>query len=366
MPLLPAALVNRLLPQLRPLRRGALASLVREDIFDFYGRLLHPQLQLHRVFARVLSCREEGDSSLVLTLAPSANWRGMQPGQHVALTVDIDGIRHTRRYSPSVLPGGQVEITVKRQEGGLVSGWLHEQAKPGDYLELGQAEGDFVLPATPPAKLLLLAAGSGITPLLAMLRALRAQAYQGDVVMLYYGRRRANLAHLTDLASFPGLRLHICLTGEAPGDGESSGRFSAAQLDELVPDAAERRAYACGAHGFVASVRAVWQARALPALADEAFTPPVWQAADDLPITLTFARSVGQLPGRTGSTLLEQAEALGLRPAFGCRMGICNTCSCHKRTGAVRDLRTGLVSTEPDEAIRLCISAPVGDVILDL
>ncbi|WP_460537297.1 ferredoxin reductase [Chitinimonas naiadis] len=361
MPLLPGFLANAALPLVRPLR-----GWLREDVFDYYGRLLNPQLQLRRVFARIEARQQQGDATLALILAPSRHWQGMQAGQHIAVTIEIKGVRHTRYYSPMLSSGGRIEIGIKRQADGLVSGHLHETAKVGQYVEISQAMGSLVLPASVPSKLLLLAAGSGITPLLSMLRSLAVAGHQGDVVLLYYGRQRSQLAYLDELAAMPGLRLQVCLTAESGAAGEAQGRFSAAQLQQLVPDAAERHAYACGAFGFTESVRAVAEQGGLAGLAVESFSPPIWQVEDDQPVMLTFSRSQRQLAGRTGGTLLEQAEAHGLRPAHGCRMGICNTCTCHKREGAVRDLRTGQISIEPDETIRLCITAPVGDVILDL
>ncbi|HEY9104677.1 MAG TPA: ferredoxin reductase [Chitinimonas sp.] len=360
-PLLPSPFANAVLPLLRPLR-----GWLREDVFDYYGRILHPQLQLQRVLARVVARRMEGDSTLVLTLAPSRHWQGLAAGQHVALTTEIRGVRHTRCYSPMPQSGGLIEVGIKRQPGGLVSGYLHDYAKVGQYLEIGQAQGQLLLPEPAPAKWLLLAAGSGITPLLSMLRARLAQGSLGDVVLLYYGRRRRELAFVEELRAMPGLRLQVCLTGEPIQDGETAGRLSAAQLALLVPDATERQAYACGAYGFTDTANTLWQDGAFASLVVESFSPPNWQVEDDMPVQLTYQRSNRQLAGRTGGTLLEQAEAHGLKPAHGCRMGICNTCTCHKREGAVRDLRTGKISMEPDETIRLCITAPVGDVVLDL
>ncbi|WP_269532166.1 ferredoxin reductase [Chitinimonas sp. BJYL2] len=361
MRLLPDFFVNTLLPRVSVLR-----GWLREDIFDYYGRLLHPQLQLQRVFARVVAKRLEGDSTVVLTLAPSRHWRGMQAGQHVPLTVEVGGIRHTRYYSPMQQTNGLIEIGAKRQADGLVSNWLHAQLQVGQYIELGQASGAFTLSSPTPTKLLMLAAGSGITPLLAMLRGLQAKGQASDAVLVYYARHRRELAFIDELRALPGLAVHVCLTGEAPLAGEHAGRISADQLQALVPDAAQRHAYACGSFGFTQAVAAIAAQGGVASLAQESFSPPVWNETDAATVELTFTRSGQQVSGQTGLDLLSQAEANGLQPAFGCRMGICNTCTCHKREGAVRDLRTGQISLEPDETIRLCISAPVGPVVLDL
>ena len=101
-------------------------------------------------------------------------------------------------------------------------------------------------------------------------------------------------------------------------------------------------------------------------LLTETFTPPRLLVSGEAATgTLRFLRSDREAPVADG-TLLEQAEAAGLSPEFGCRMGICHTCTCRKAAGAVRNLRTGEVSNEENEDIQLCISAPAGDVALEL
>ncbi|MBV1776817.1 iron-sulfur cluster-binding domain-containing protein [Burkholderiaceae bacterium DAT-1] len=368
MSLLPTFVVNRILPLLSPVRRAMLNGWIREDVFDFYGRLLHPQLHLRRVFARVIARRLSGDATVVLTLAPSRNWAGVQAGQHIGVSIEHNGIRHTRRYSPTAITANTLEIAVKRLSGGEVSNLLHDAVKVGDYLELDAAQGDFVLAATVQPKLLLLAAGAGITPVISLVRQLIACKYAGDIDLLYYGHTRENLAFVDELNALAStkLRVHILITGSTDSQPAPATRITGEQLAALVPDAADRHAYACGSHGFVTACD-----RALTHVGGqlhihEAFSPPTWSFEDDQPVTLTLARSRQEKAARTGGTLLTQLEAMGLKPASGCRMGICNTCSCKKNSGAVRDLRTGLVSTEPNDTIRLCISAPVGDVNLEL
>jgi stearoyl-CoA 9-desaturase NADPH oxidoreductase len=98
----------------------------------------------------------------------------------------------------------------------------------------------------------------------------------------------------------------------------------------------------------------------------ETFTPPTLNLSGEVASgSVRFARSDVNVPITEG-TLLEQAEAAGLSPEFGCRMGICHTCTCRKTAGAVRNVRTGEVSAEEDEDIQLCISVPAGDVALDI
>jgi ferredoxin len=119
----------------------------------------------------------------------------------------------------------------------------------------------------------------------------------------------------------------------------------------------------CGPPSLIEAVREIWPDPEL--VLSESFTPPSVQPSPNPSGTLRFVRSGRSVPIGSG-TLLDQAEAAGLSPEFGCRMGICHTCTCRKTAGAVRDLRTGEVSGEEDEDIQLCVSIPAGHVALEI
>jgi hypothetical protein len=125
------------------LERPIAAGWINESVFDFYARLVDPQLTARRVIARVEVVRTEARGTTSFVLRP----RPFRAGQHVDLTVEINGVRRTRSYSPSNAPdsSGRVVITVKRHPEGLVSGWLHDHLREGDLVELSQPYGDFVL-----------------------------------------------------------------------------------------------------------------------------------------------------------------------------------------------------------------------------
>jgi len=360
-----------------PLTRLLAAPIVRtfldEHVFDFYARQLGPQLSLNRILARVEAIRPEARDALSFVLRPNPNWRGFRAGQHVQLTVEIDGVRHTRVYSPSNAPaaGDTVTLTVKRHPGGRVSGYLHERVAVGDIVELSQAFGDFVLPDRVPAKLLMIAGGSGITPLMAMLRDLLVHGTDTDIVFANYAHTHRDLIFADELAwlgeRHSNLHLHFGVTAVSALPGELSGRFSGGHLDRIVSDPAERRTLVCGPRGLLDTVNALWEDRGYPeSPRGEAFTPAVVAATGTHDIVLRFARSFTDVRGDTGVPLLVQAETAGLRPRSGCRMGICHSCTCRKQSGAVKNLLSGAITAEPDEDIRLCISVPVSDVTLDL
>src|SRR5213080_1834428 len=242
----PSPLTSFAAPLTRLLAAAVPRTFLDEHVFDFYASRLGPQLRLNRILARVEAIRSEARDVTSFVLRPNRNWRGFRPGQHVQLTVEIAGVRHARTYSPSNAPAadGTVTLTVKRHPGGRVSGYLHEHLAVGDIFELSQAFGDFVLPDPVPAKLLMIAGGSGITPLMAMLRDLLARGIDTDVVFAHYAHTHRDLIFAGELVYLgerhPNLHVHFGVTGMSALPGELSGRLSSPHLDRIAPDAAER------------------------------------------------------------------------------------------------------------------------------
>lgn len=304
--------------------------------------------------ARVVAVVAETADTRSFVLAPNGRWPGHRAGQYVPIEVEIDGVRVRRCYSISSgasAPGDRITITVKRVVDGRVSGWLHDRLRPGTVIGLGHPAGEFVV-GDAHGPLLLVAGGSGITPVFAILRDLAARGDLRDVTLIHAARDR-NAAifdrEIAEMASQQtGLRSIALRTA-------STGRIDAAALSELSPDLADREIFACGPPSLLA---AVTQAAAAAGAADrvhvERFaTAPIVAARGAAALVRLRGHSV-VIDGR--GTLLEQLERAGERPAHGCRIGICNTCRCRKRTGTVEDLTTGEVSSEPEQDIRLCVS----------
>ncbi len=339
---------------------------------DFWLGELNPTWSLVEIRARVAAVVVETSDTRTFVLRPNGAWRGHRAGQHTTIEVEIGGVRVRRCYSLSSAPSDKLPaITVKRLPGGRVSGWLHDQVRPGHLLRLAPAAGDFRLPEPTPHKLLMLSGGSGITPLMSMLRDLATRGDIRDLVFVHHARSVKDVIFrgaLTELAArHAGLRLILCLS-----DGTSGpGRFDEAQLRRLVPDFAERDAFLCGPPGLVERVDRLWaRAGAAARLSHEHFVAPAvrLRAAGregEAPVSVRLTRSGRSFTAASG-TLLEQLEYAGEHPRFGCRMGICQTCKCRKRTGSVENLLTGAVSHEPDEDIQLCISAARSDLELCL
>ncbi len=337
---------------------------VSPALFDFWATRLNPLWTLEQPLARLVERQPASRDAVTLILAPNRHWRGMQAGQHVNLGVEIAGRRLIRSYSPTPLDDGRLAITVKAIEGGLVSGHLARQAQPGEVFALDQAFGEMGVPKAG-NDLLLLAAGSGITPLRALLRALAAQGMPVAVDLLYWARRRDELCFVEELqalaAMHPRLRVRLLLTRE--GDVPAP-RIGELPLDQIV-DLSQRHVLACGPGGFVHSARTRLEGRVAQFQA-EAFSVPALADDEEGMVEVELARSGRRVQLARGQSLLQGLEAQGLRPKHGCRMGICNSCACARQSGTTRHLLTGEHSSEPSAQVRLCISAPSTDLILDL
>jgi ferredoxin-NADP reductase len=323
---------------------------------------------LGRIRARVRRVAQETPDTRTFVLRPNRNWPGFRAGQHVPVEVEIGAVRHQRIYSLSSSPadGRLVAITVKRQPGGKVSNWLHDHLQVGDVLTLGAAAGEFVLPRHAPERLLMLSAGSGITPLMSMLRELRANGYAGDVVFVHACRSPEHAIFGAELrrlvATWPHLRLYLHYSRDG-------GRLDVGTLSALVPDHAERRTFLCGPQGLMAAFQDHWRARGMEdrlQLEHFGIAAPRLTADGEAAMTVRWARSQRSFTASGAAPLLVEAERAGLTPRYGCRIGICRTCQCVKLSGTVENLRTGKVSSEPGESVQLCISRARSDLVLDV
>ena len=320
---------------------------------------------------RILQVRSETRDSVTLVIRPGRGWRGHRPGQYVRIGVEVDGVRNWRAYSltsptrQTSARDGNISITVTAIPGGKVSQHLVRHATPGTMIMLDQAAGDFTLPPDPPARVLFLTAGSGITPVMGLLR--NAIDSLDDVVVLHSAPSAPEVifgAELRALAARGAIRLIERHT-------DTGGRVTMDDLAALVPDWAQRQTWACGPAGLLDAAEEHWGAKDVAdQLHTERFRPTVLATGEGG--TVTFARSRFSLESGGATPLLDAGEEAGVLMPSGCRMGICFGCVVPLREGAVRDLRNGeITSAEPDHAqdpvlIQTCVSAAAGACALDL
>lgn len=343
----------------RRVRRSALVGILTGPHgVDRYTEVFDRTWTVNDARAKVVAVRRQTPRSVTLTLQPNDAWQGFKAGQHINLTVEIDGRRRTRCYSPANSEGSPViELTVGLHDGGLVSTHLFEHAEPGMVVHLDSVGGDFVMPEQRPRRILLISGGSGITPVLSMLRTLREENYDGEVAFVHYARNPEEAAYATELAATPGVKVLHSFTRSNRGD--LSGHFGPDHLAAAMhnPDAV----FVCGPPALVDAVKDL-----LPGAQSESFVPPVIAVPTEASGgNIAFTESKVDIVD-DGRSILEQAEAAGLNPTSGCRMGICHTCTRTKISGPVKNLITGAVSTAPDEIIEICVTAPCGDVQIDL
>ncbi|GAA1455965.1 ferredoxin reductase [Williamsia maris] len=341
---------------------------------DRYLELVDPMITWTDLRGRVVDVRRDTARTVTLTLAPTRQWSGFRAGQYIQLSTVIKGVRHTRCFSPANAecgPDGFIELTITAHDDGFVSRHLRDHAAIGDVMGLQPATGDFVLPQRRPEQTVFISGGSGITPVLSMLRTLVAERHTGSTVFIHYATTPADAVYADELqaiaAANPSISVHTVFTRHTDTDGPN-GHFSPEHLTELAPDFARAQTFLCGPAGLMDAVREFYTERDLDdALHSEAFTAPSLAPDPDEPVsgTLSF-KSSGRSADNDGHTILEQAEAAGLSPEFGCRMGICFSCSAVKKSGCTRNVLTGDVDTDSDTHIQLCISAPVGDVEIDI
>jgi stearoyl-CoA 9-desaturase NADPH oxidoreductase len=350
-----------LTPRLRDrvLRSALVDLLTGPHGVDRYTELVEPTWTLGEARAKVVAVTRQTPRSVTLALEPNHAFGGFRAGQHINLSVEIDGRRRTRCYSPANAEGAAfIEITVGLHDGGLVSTYLVDHARAGMIVGLDSVGGDFVLPDVRPRRILFVSGGSGITPVMSMLRTMRAEGSDREIGFIHYARTPQEACYRDELGAMRGVKVLHGYT-RSPEAGDLQGYFDGGHLAAAMPT--PDAVFVCGPPALVEAVRAHY-----PEAQAESFVPPVFAVPTSASGgTVAFADS-GVDVVDDGRSLLEQAEAAGLKPESGCRMGICHTCTRFKKSGAVKNLITGAVSTADGEDVQICVTAPVGDVELAL
>jgi stearoyl-CoA 9-desaturase NADPH oxidoreductase len=344
----------------RRVRRSPLLELLTGPHgVDRYTELVDATWTQADARAKVIAVRRQTPRSVTLTLEPNRAFTGFRAGQHINLTVEIDGRRRTRPYSPASAEGAPyIELTIGRHDGGLVSTYLCDHARPGMVVGLDSVGGDFTLPVRRPRRILFVSGGSGITPVMSMLRTLRAEGSDREIAFIHYARSVQEACYAEELAAMSGVRVLHGYTRSTVGT-DLDGRFGTDHLAAAMPD--PEAVFVCGPPELVQAVR-----EHCPDMKSESFVPPGFtMPAESSGGTVSFADS-GVTVTDNGRPLLEQAEAAGLTPESGCRMGICHSCTRRKTSGVVKNLTTGVKSSTEAEDVQICVSVPVGDVDIAL
>lgn len=350
------------------LAEAATSPLLPADYLDLFSPL-RPGAALR---GRIVAVEPETRDAATILIRPGADWAGHVPGQYLRLGIDVDGVRLWRAYSLTHGPRVDrlISITVKAVPDGQVSNYLVREARPGTLVHLEQAAGEFVLPPER-GRFLFVTAGSGITPVIGMLRNLFPVGQEGvlrlprsahhDVVVLHVAPSRPDTIFAADLAALDAAGA-IRLVARYD---DTHGVLDVDRLTDLVPDLPARQTFACGPAGLLEALEAHHRAAGL-ALFTEKFRASRAAVGEGGTVTFTGSGTLVEAGGAT--SILDAAEEAGVLMPSGCRMGICMGCVLPLREGAVRDLRNGALTTAaPGDgvAIQTCISAAAGDCHLD-
>ncbi len=305
------------------------------------------------------------------------------PGQYLTLTVDVEGQPVSRCYtisSPATRPYS-LSISVKREPGGLVSNWLHNELRVGDRVRATGPLGSFTLAEYPSAKYLFLSAGVGITPSMSMIRTLHDLAEPTDVVLVHSVRSpehivfRSELNHLA--ASDPNLHVAV-ICEDSPDDSWDGrrGRLTADMLAEITPDLHEREIFVCGPAAYMAAAQELLSAAGVDSsrIHTESFAFEIAEAPPEDPtgtepaaFTVQFTRSNQTVQCDTNVSVLQAAIAAGIRVPSSCGGGMCGTCKTTLIRGSVDMNHDGGI--RPKEIaqgkILLCCSKPLEDLIVE-
>ena len=354
----PAALRGRMLRFVERIT----TPLVPSDYLD----VIDPLRSGAALRGRIVEIHPETRDAVTLVIKPGRGWQGHVPGQYIRIGVDVDGVRQWRAYSLTSTtdrPDGCISITVKAIPGGTVSNYLVRRATVGTVVQLDQAAGEFTLDTPAPAKLLFVTAGSGITPVMGMLRNLRGDT-ASDIVVVHSAPTAADVIFGGELRM---LAAHGLIT-LVEIHTDTDGMLDAGALGDLVDDLAERHTLACGPVGLLDALETSWATAGLAdRLYTERFRPTVIATGDGGAVSFS---TTGITADNDGSqSLLDTGEAAGVLMPSGCRMGICFGCVAPLRQGAVRDLRTGAVTTAAEGdgvVIQTCVSAAAGPCDVEL
>lgn len=340
---------------------------VIDAVFDrnaasFWLQRLNPIWSLNQSLAKVVKKQQEAADTVSLTLKTNARFIAGQAGQHHPVIVTINGRRYERTYSLTQIDPQHVLLTVKQVAHGIVSTWLVEQAKEGDIVELGAPYGDMLTPK-PQQALVLLAAGSGITPMYSLVLETLKQHTDAQVHLMYWVKTPADVVFQTQFEQLQkqhaNFKVELFYTQGVVAD-QRLNENDVARIAELQ----HSTVYACGPSGFVHTAEQLFQGAQL--FKSEAFSLSEIKSDDVGFVNITLTKSNKTVSIAKGQSVLAGLEQQNIQPAHGCRMGICNKCACHKVQGSTKNLVNGMENAEPGHLLKICVNSAQTDLTIDL
>ena len=339
-------------------------SVMNSHDANFWLQKINPLWSMNQPLAKVVKKQIVAKDMVSLILQCNRHVQRGVAGQHHPVTVEIAGRHYERTYSLMQVDADHLCLTVKKVDQGLVSSWLVDQSQTGDILRLGQPYGEMQQQVQTP-RLLLLAAGSGITPMLSLIEAF-CQSRQLKAIfvqLMYWVKTHEDAAYaeyLKEVAeNFPNFTYQIFYTQQ------QDQRLNQSHVNQLK-SLNETTVYACGPSGFAATAETLF--KHVASIQTEAFSLSQFDtdATDTGFINVTLTQSNKTIAIPKGQSILSSLEHQGIKPKHGCRMGICNKCACTKAQGATKNLLNGSANHEPSQLLKICVNSAQSDLVIDL
>ena len=350
--------------------RRLVARMTTPLLPDDYLHMVNPLWSAREVRGKIIEVIPETGDAATLVIKPGWGWNvNYQAGQYVGIGVHLGGKWHWRSYSISSAPGTggarrrrkTLTITVKAMPEGFLSEHLVRGLEPGTIVRLALPQGEFVLPDPPPAKVLFWTGGSGITPVMSMLRTLERRGTMPDLVHIHSAPTRESAIFREERLALASR--HSGLQVIENFDDEH-GVLDGGRLTEVCPDWKSRETWVCGPAPMLAAAEMQWEkSRLTKKLHLERFSAVLTTSAEGGHVVFAASDKAADVDGAT--TLLEAGEAAGIQMPFGCRMGICHTCIVPLKKGVVKDLRNGTEYQE-NAKVQTCITGAAGDCVLEI
>jgi len=302
-----------------------------------------------------------------------------KPGQFLTFQWAVNGQRVPGSYTISSSPTHEdyVEITAKRMENGRVSAFLNEGAKPGLEVEASGPYGRFYFDETYHKSIVLIAAGSGITPMMSMLSYIDDLKLMNPVTLLYCVRTDEDIIFQNELVrlgkSLPNFKYEVCLSRPGPTWSGHSGRLTKEFVSRHVADLDSPTFFLCGPKGFMDNAHQILSSLGIheDRILQESFgegkpSTESFSGEGRTVERVVFIHSDKVCQAPAGSTLLELAEKNGVQIPYGCRLGLCGTCSTRVLSGTVQmDVEDGLTTEQKNAGYVLpCVSRVKGTVVV--
>ena len=326
---------------------------------------------------------------------PQSRFFSFLPGQFITLELEIGGERINRTYtiSSSAARPFLINITVKRVDQGKVSNWLHDNLRVGSKIKAMGPGGSFSCLNHPAEKYLMLSGGSGVTPMLSMMRTFHDLSYNHDIAFVHSARSPADIICHQEFdlmeRNLPGFHaFYICAErGEQKSWKGPIGLLDQHMLKMLVPDYLEREIFTCGPAPYMQAIRSLLEEDGFdlahyheesftfstPAEAMDAYKPAITIVSTSASpsaskFTVEFSKRGGSISCDAQSTILDAARQAGIRLPASCSQGICGTCKVKMASGEVLMAHNGGIrQREIDNGyILACCSKPITDVVLEI